>query len=180
MIRKEVKNDGSFGGNYPYDIEYANLPDKLIDITGQQRDEIDSNPDKYRYINNQITINPGYEAIKFNNSKILKLQENITKRNEYLLSGVEYQGVLFDSDLEQKINIMATVNSMSDSDVITWYGMDNESLDCTKEDLINIGGLLTFVTSRVWAELNPSYINAINNAQTIEDLDDIIIDYEAI
>lgn len=124
-----------------------------------------------------ISQTPEYLAEELEKAKSLKIKENETKRNEYLLSGVEYQSILFDSDLEQKINIMATVNSMSNSDVITWYGMDNQTLDCTKQDLINIGGLLTTLTSRVWAELNPFYINAINNAQTIEELNSIEINY---
>lgn len=49
MLRKEIKADNTFGGNYPDDIEYLNLPDKLIEITEEQRDYIDANLDKLIY-----------------------------------------------------------------------------------------------------------------------------------
>lgn len=55
MIRKEIKQDGTFGGNYPTDIEYPNLPENLIEITEEQRDCIDSNIEKMRYVDGEIT-----------------------------------------------------------------------------------------------------------------------------
>ena len=54
MIRKEIKEDNTFGGNYPYEIDYSNLPSILIDITEEQRDYIDANIDKLRYIDGAI------------------------------------------------------------------------------------------------------------------------------
>jgi len=49
MIRKEIKQDGTFGGNYPEDINYTRLPDKFILISEDQRDYIDSNIGKLIY-----------------------------------------------------------------------------------------------------------------------------------
>lgn len=54
MIRKEIKTDGTFGGNFPYNIDYSNLPENLIEIEEEQAYEIDSNIEKYRYINGEI------------------------------------------------------------------------------------------------------------------------------
>jgi len=53
-IRKEIKSDGSFGGNYPYNIDYPNLPENLVEIDEQKAQEIDQNADKFRYINGEI------------------------------------------------------------------------------------------------------------------------------
>lgn len=46
MIRKEIKENNTFGGNFPDNINYQNLPDNYIEITEEQRDYIDSNLDK--------------------------------------------------------------------------------------------------------------------------------------
>ena len=67
---------------------------------------------------------------------------------------------------------------MGDEDTITWFGMDNQPLLCTKQDLINIGGLITQLHTHCWT-LNTAYKQAINNASTIEELEGIEIDYES-
>jgi len=54
MIRKEIKQDGTFGGNYPFEVDYLELPEKYIEITKGQAYEIDKNIDAYRYIDNEI------------------------------------------------------------------------------------------------------------------------------
>lgn len=54
MIRKEIKQDGTFGGNYSFEIAYIDLPEKLIDITEEKAQEIDNDLDKFRYINEEI------------------------------------------------------------------------------------------------------------------------------
>ena len=56
MIRKEIKTDGTFGGNYPDDIEYSNLPANLIEISEEQRDYIDSHLDSLIYDSKQKGI----------------------------------------------------------------------------------------------------------------------------
>lgn len=54
MIRKEIKQDGTFGGNYPDNIDYPDLPANLIEIDDEQAFAIDFNPDGFRYINGEI------------------------------------------------------------------------------------------------------------------------------
>ena len=39
---------------------------------------------------------------------------------------------------------------LGDEDTITWYGMDNQGLLCTKADLMAIGGLITELHSYCW------------------------------
>lgn len=111
-------------------------------------------------------------------SKRNKIKENDTARDTALNQGVEYKGILFDSDTDQKVNLLAIVSIMGDEDVITWFGMDNQPLDCTKEDLINIGGLITALHSFCW-ERNAEIKAEINAAKTIEDVENIIINYES-
>ena len=105
-----------------------------------------------------------------------KIQENDLKRDEALNQGIEYKGVLFDSDTDQKINLLAVISRMSDDDTITWFGKDNQPLECTKEDLFNIGDLITDLHTFCWGQ-NTKIKEAVNKAKTIEDIENIVIDY---
>lgn len=131
---------------------------------------------KYIVVNGELVINPEYEKEKLEIAKLNKIQENDSVRDNALISGVTYQNILFDSDTDQKANILGAVLQMSDTDTIEWFGMNNDSLICTKQDLINIGGLITELHSFVWNK-NAQIKELINNAQTIEEVNAIEIDY---
>ena len=106
-----------------------------------------------------------------------KISENDRLRDEKLNGGVTYNNVLFDSDTDQKINLLATYGTMTDDNTIVWYGKDNQGLLCTKNDLLAIGNLITKLHSYCWE--NNAYIKEqINNAKTMEELDSIDISYE--
>ena len=108
-----------------------------------------------------------------------KYKENETIRDTFLVSGVEYRDILWDSDLEQKLNLMAQTSVMGDEDSVIWVAMDGvTALDCTKQDLLNIGGLLTKMTAYVWQFKNPAIKAAIAEAQTEEELNAIEIVYD--
>jgi hypothetical protein len=124
------------------------------------------------YQNIEVT-DEEYQLYKLKQDKIM-LNEEL--RDSALYGGVTYQGVLFDSDTDQKINLLATIERMSETDTITWFGMDNRALLCTKADLINIGGLITELHAFCWQ--NNAYIKEqINNAETIEEVEAIEINY---
>ncbi len=110
--------------------------------------------------------------------KAKKLNENKAKREEKLKSGVNYKEIIFDSDSEQKSNLNSVINSISETENITWFGLDGIShLNCSKSDLININNLINEQTARVWAELNPKYIQEIQNAKSLTELNAITIKY---
>lgn len=116
------------------------------------------------------------DAEKLEQAKQQKVSENDTTRDLALNQGVTYQGILFDSDTDQKVNLLATVSMMGDTDTIEWFGMDNQPLECTKQDLLNIGGLITQLHSFCWNK-NAEIKNAINDAETVEEVENIKIDY---
>ena len=129
MIRKEIKEDGSFGGNYPYDIDYLNLPQNFIEITEEQRDFIDNNIGKLRYDGTQdgifeqpkgvidISTTTEYIAKEVGKNKELKkneilsqIQEIETKKiralTDFILSGdntylLKYEGQI--SELREQL-----------------------------------------------------------------------------
>ena len=115
-----------------------------------------------------------------NLAKEAKKQQNAQIRDAKLLAGVTYKGVLFDSDTDQKVNLSAQIEFMDDIETVNWYGMDSISyVVCTKEDLLNIGGLIKQLTTYVWTH-NSEIITAINNAETIEEVEAIDIEYNTI
>ena len=109
-------------------------------------------------VDDEVIINPEWDEIQLAERKKERIQENNNLRDTALLGGVTYQNVLFDSDTDQKINLLATVSTMSDTDTLTWYGMDNQGLLCTKADLVAIGQLITELHSFCWQ--NNAYIKA--------------------
>ena len=105
-----------------------------------------------------------------------KVMLNDELRDNALSGGVTYQNILFDSDTDQKTNIIGKVMTMSDTDTVVWYGMDNKGLLCTKADLMAIGSLITELHSFCWN--NNAYIKEqIEQAETIEELEQIEINY---
>ena len=110
-------------------------------------------------------------------AKESKIAENDEKRDVALYQGVTYQDVLFDSDTDQKTNLIGTILSMSDTDTITWFGVDNTALLCTKADLYAISDLIKELHSFCWG-MNAHIKELIANAETIEEVEKIEINYE--
>lgn len=106
-----------------------------------------------------------------------KISENDRLRDEKLIEGVEYNNVLFDSDTDQKTNLLATYQMISDEDTITWYGKDNKALLCTKNDLLAIGQLIVQLHSYCW-NMNAYVKEQIDSATSIEELEQIAINYD--
>ena len=104
------------------------------------------------------------------------MQNEITRTNK-ILSGVLYKDVLFDSDSDQKVNLLAMYSIISDEDTIVWYGKNNNELLCNKEDLQNIGYLITQLHSYCWTR-NAEIKQAIEQARTLEELEAIDISYD--
>ena len=135
--------------------------------------------DKYIYSDGKIILNPEYSTIELNNKKEELIAENDRLRDEKLLEGVTYNNVLFDSDTDQKTNLLATYQMLSDEDTITWYGKDNKALLCTKQDLLAIGKLIIQLHSYCW-NMNAYIKEQIELAQTQAELDNIDISYSSL
>lgn len=134
---------------------------------------------KYIVVDGELVLNPNWDEEQLTKAREAKLQENETIREQFLISGVEYKNILWDSDIEQKLNISIQVSSMGDEDIVTWLAMDGvTSLECSKQDLLNIGALLTQMTAYVWQYKNPRIKTAILEAQTLEELEAIEIVYD--
>ena len=135
--------------------------------------DIEETETEYTFYNGEYLTNA--EFLKY--AKIDKIAYNDKLRDEALFGGVMYQNVLFDSDTDQKVNLMGKGYSMSDDETIVWYGMDNKGLLCHKSDIMAIGELITELHSFCWQ--NNAYIKEqIENAETLEELEQIEINYD--
>lgn len=167
---------------------YAFIKDNKIDGVGQVEclnpeilcveitEEVYNNIDQYIWDGLDIILNPDYANILLEKAKENKIAENDIARDAALNSGVVYEDVLFDSDTDQKVNLLAIVSTMGDEETIIWFGMDNIPLECNKLDLINIGGLITQLHTFCWGK-NAEIKAEIANAETVGEVEAIEINY---
>ena len=172
------KNKGNII-NYDLNVEEL-TKDGYKEFIEAQKDPSKNYTITYVVVENQIReiaveIIPD-PAELLNQAKEQKISENDNVRDIALNQGVTYQNILFDSDTDQKVNLLAMVSSMSESERIIWFGKDNQPLDCNKQDLINIGTLITQLQSFCWGK-NYEIKTAINEAETVEEVQAIEIDY---
>lgn len=110
LIRKEILEDGTFGGNFPYGINYPELPEKCIDITEEQRQYIDDHITTTVYDSSQdgifngnpkgvidISQTPDYLAKELAKAKEKVYYNIISKYDQCLKNGIfkidsEYYG----------------------------------------------------------------------------------------
>jgi len=164
--------------------EYTTSLDE-IEITQEQRALVDENRNKFMVKDAllvDISQTPDYLARKLEEAKEAKLAENKQKRDARLIGGVDYEGVLFDSDTDSKINISIQLSEMNDTDTVVWKGMNNDRVLFTKQDFVNLAGLLKKLTVDIWGDggLDDQYTKAISDAQTLSKLEEIEIDYSKI
>lgn len=138
-----------------------------------------ANPDKYIYNPEiqDVIVNPDYNNILLEKEKQSKILENDTKRDKRLAGGVEYKGVMFDCDTDQKANLLGVSQFMSDEDKITWFGMDNQSLLMSKSDMLELGQIIVTLTNELW-NYNANIKYQIDQAKNVAEVQKIFIDYD--
>lgn len=161
-----------------YHDEYSSEDVQNIEVD----EELYDNKQKYGieyyiYKNGKVILNPNYTTIELSKKKKDLIEYNDTIRDKYLNNGIMYKGIRFDSDTDQKVNLIGRISTLNDIDNIVWYGMDNDELLCNKQDLINIGMIIEELHTYCW-DRNSEIKLQINNAQTMEELESIDISYE--
>lgn len=173
--RNFKKVDDNF---HVYDIKTVGEQTGFYVVTNEIAEEIKQNPSYFEIVDDEIVKKTDSEItqIELEKAKIAKIAENDTVRDTALNAGVTYQDVLFDSDTDQKVNLLAIVSTMDDEATVTWFGMYNDSLECTKADLVAIGGLIAQLHTFCWNK-NAYFKSLIASAETVEEVEDIEIDY---
>ena len=127
--------------------------------------------------NNEFVFKEDVEIELLNKAKEEKLKENDILRDEALNYGVIYKGILFDSDTDQKVNLIDTYSILDNKQTIIWLGKNNEPLECNKDDLNNIGNLIRQRTTQIWSK-NALIKQEIAEAKSVEELNSIVVKYE--
>ena len=96
------------------------------------------------YLNQWLENADESEALEV--KKELKKREITGKRDEAINGGVEYKGKVFQSGEKDRNLLTSTISLFSVTKAVPegckWIAKDNEAVDFTLEDLINLGGVM--------------------------------------
>ncbi len=125
---------------------------------------------------------PEYLAKELLKEKEIKKAQNKAAYETALKSGVTYKDSLFDCDTLAAVRIMGQLTAtqtmaIATEETIDWFDYNYQPVSLTIPEFIELAGVVTMNTRRI-ETLNCSINTAISNAQTIEELDAVEIDYE--
>lgn len=148
-------------------------------------EEIYNNIDHYLWNGTEIILNPNYDAKQLAKAKEAKYQEANLKAFEYLESGNAVYEFAEGKSIEATDgNIaklgLALVNFILQQDytsTIEWNTKENENVQLNAEQLQVIVAGLQAIQSNVWTVKFVAYNTAIEQAQTIEEVEAITINY---
>ena len=113
-------------------------------------------------------------------TKQTKQQENLNKANEAVLKGyVTCKGCQFETNMDNQSNMSATANLMQAQGIeaTQWLSKDNIPIELTLNDFLNIGGLILNYKTNLQTNVYAGFEAQIEAAQTIEDVENIVINY---
>lgn len=125
---------------------------------------------------------PEYLAEELLKEKEIKKAQNKAAYETALKSGVTYKDSLFDCDTVAAVRIMGQLTAtqtmaIATEETIDWFDYNYQPVSLTIPEFIELAGVVTMNTRRI-ETLNCSINTAISNAQTMEELDAVEIDYE--
>lgn len=152
-------------------------------VTDEQAESIQQTPDKWAVKDGVLVelTDEEYSAVQFENAKTQKISQNKEAYDNALKAGVTYKDSLFDCDTLAAVRIMGQLTAtqtmaIAEESTIDWFDYNYQPVTLTIPEFIELAGVVTMNTRRI-ETLNCSINTAISNAQTLEDLDAITIDY---
>lgn len=161
------------------DYKYSN--DCLeTDIITQS--DLTKHPNKVIIQDGELVLNPDWDEIELNNAKQAKYYEALEKAKYFIDNEAVYQ---FDENnsIEAtdgnigKMTAYAMAFQTGTVDVVYWTSKEDNVLELHAQDILNILLGLGEIQSNVWNVQFVNYKNAIEQAQTVEEVEAIIIDY---
>lgn len=161
---------------------------KYTDIITQA--ELDEDKQKVIVVNNELELNPDYEAEKLAEAKQNKYQEANLGAVEYLeggnalyafeQSGNTYHIEATDGNIA-KIGLKATSLLIQQDYTTTfpWNTKEDINIQLNAFEGKAIAEGLGAIQDEVWTVKFPEYIDEIEQAQTVEEVEAIVIDYES-
>ena len=132
-----------------------------------------------------------YIAEKLKIKRVEKHAENTQKAKQAVENGyVTYKEAQFETNAQTVGDLTATMlmlqNERAEAESLaesktdisyTWLSKDDKAVELTVEDFVTLGNLIAQYKNKVWNEKYLEYKTAIENAQTIEELNEIELDY---
>lgn len=148
-------------------------------VENELAEEIKNTPSLFMWDGNEVLVKKSSKILLVE-AKQQKQQENINKANEAILNGyVIYKGCQFETNTDNQSNMTATANLMQAQGIETtqWLSKDNIPIELTLEDFLNIGGLILEFKTNLWTNVYAGFEAQIEAAQTVEDVESIVIEY---
>lgn len=199
MIRKEINQDGTFGGNYPQEIEYKTLPEKYILLTQEQSNFIDRNRPRLRYDETKDGIWQDPKGVidisdtaDFKAKELEKAKQKKLKENKAALENIEFFNTSlghirintpvgrFDTVVMGFLNLINITKKSLPEGAFRVYdeqGAEQPSPEITPEDFANFY-IEIFGKFNDCDKIYKDYEAQIQAAQSNEELDLINISYD--
>ena len=113
-------------------------------------------------------------------AKAAKQQENTEKAKQAVENGhVVFKGAEFETNAQTVGDLTATMLLMQAGGVESylWLSKDDQAVALTVEDFGTLGGLIAAYKNSVWQEKYINYKVAIEQAQTVDAVNAIVLDY---
>ena len=150
---------------------------KNEEIKQTQRPLVLSDDSKY-YV---FADTESYLSKRLKNEKEAKKQENQKAYEIALKSGVTYKNSLFDCDTLAAVRVMGQMvatqsMAIEAEETIDWFDYNYQPVTLTIAEFMELAGIITLNTRRI-ETLNCAYNTAIENCESEEELENIVIDY---
>lgn len=161
---------------------YGELPNGYIPITQAQATKILEDPLYYIIQDDKLIVNPDYDAQKFAIAKQNKYFEALNKANEFINTSALFE---FDENNHieatdgniAKFTAYALGLSTGATQKVYWTTKEDNVIELNANDVQTILTGLGQIQSDIWNVQFVSYKNAIDNAQTLEQINNIEVNY---
>ncbi len=117
---------------------------------------------------------------KLTEAKTTKQAENTTKAKQAVENGhVVFKNAEFETNAQTVGDLTATMLLMQAGGIETymWLSKDDQSVALTVEDFGTLGGLIATYKNTIWQEKYINYKMQIEQAQTVDAVNAIVLDY---
>ena len=162
-------------------INIGPLPEGYVPATQAQALKIEEDPLFYIIQNGELIVNPNYDEEKLAQAKEDKYNEALTKAKYFEQNGsVEYKNCVFEMSVSNQNNLRNTQEALEKSGQTEtqWNDKNDEFVTLTVEDIQYIRLNLILGTIRdLWLIEYPAYLQQIQEATTVAEVEEIIINY---
>ena len=120
------------------------------------------------------------EEQKLAEAKSKKQAENTTKAKQAVENGhVVFKGAEFETNAQTVGDLTATMLLMQAGGMETylWLSKDDKAVELSLEDFGTLGGLIAEFKNTIWQEKYLAYKTQIEQAETLETVENIVIEY---